>query len=1726
MSALGTANRISRFFFTCGLLLAAAVGLGHVDAAAAATPTTRLSYDATDVRLTQIAGRTEVSMVGLLTAGGTDAPAMPMALRTFVVPAGYAVREARVTPRDEVRIAQGVHLATRAAVLDDPNQVTRAFPAGALEADAPSIPARAGLALGGGTAGGYTLQSVAVFPLRWDRATGDLFLARTVDVELALEPAAPSADLVRVRRNPAAERAFAQALSAVVENPGELARTDDWSDDAAGSGFAPRDVPSVQGSPVDMVIVTTPALAASFQTLADWKTKKGVPTVVKTTDWIDANYPAGHDQPERVRDFLKDAYSKWGTYLVLIGGDYTKVQPRLAFNHFFFQGGTLIPTDEYYACLDGNWNADGDAYYGEAQYSANPTAPTDSADIYPDVFLGRASVDTPAEVTTFVNKSLTYEKTPPAGYVQTVGYLAEVLFPQNWVYGDPPEQITLDGKTLAEQLDLQIPGNWTRFKHYQSENNEDRTIALAELTGHHHMVVLVNHGDAFKFSCGNGSNPLVYIADTDTLHNANYLSFVLATACNPNQIDLECQGESLMNNPNGGAVAVVGPTREDFPVSANAFHQEMLNVCFAGHDTQFGVMTQVERIPFAAAAQTDNTPDRWTLLTKMLLGDPDLRLWTREPGTLTVSHPASLALGTASVTVTVQDTGVPVPNALVCVRDTHGTYTRGLTNAAGSATLALSSTQTGTVDVTVTALDHKPKEDTFTLTAAAGAVVALQSSAYNDDAVPPSNGNGDGKLDAGETVELNLTARNGGTATANGVTVTASVGTGSNAVFDLLYKGVRDVSRVYVGPNRVHPATIPFTLDFANPLIEYIGTPSMAFAADTSSGDHGIFVWQDDEAWHVRWGGGADSIAVNGTVTTNGQVRGLRALDIEAPTDSAGIGGGGTTLTFVGSTHAADLYDGVDFDLADNTMLSIVNPSANLGNIAAGATANGTVVFSIASNARDGQLGYVDLLFNSTSLATWNAVVPVIFNGPSLEAIVSVVNDGNAPPVNGDGDGVIEVGETVRVTPTVLNRGTGQADGVVGTATAGAGITFIDSSDSYGSIPALGQTSGTNGYVFTVNNASGTSITLNLADSRGRHWIKTLDFVAPPAPTGVTFTSNSTDINIAWAADSATADLAGYRVYRSASSGGPFTVRSFELLRNGSTYVDGGLSLGSGFYYQVSSVDSSGNESAHSSTLFAYTTQPQAPGWPKLAGGNVFASLVMANGDGLGASELYAASQNFNLYAWEADGTPLANFPPLSGTSTNGQIWSTPTLADLNNDGNLEVLCGSDDGKYYVLKHDGTPYYANPWLFDTLGIGVRGTGTVTDIDHNGSLEIFVGSDLGALYAFNANGTGLTQPSGVFHQTANGSGQTGNPSIWGPCAVADLDGDGIKEIAFGCWNDSLFVCRANGTNYPGFPKKLPNDMRNGPVFADLDGDGKKELMVGCIDGKIYAYRWDGSNYLPGGVFATLPLDIRCQPTPCQLDGDRPLEVVVPCYDGHIYAFNADGTGFLHPNGRFATVDSTNSSGGFTASAIVCDVDGDGQMEIFVGHHDGKFYGFHANGTSIVGFPIPTSKEIFATACAADLDNDGKVEIAFASYDQTVNVLDFNGASTPAAYQWPMYGGNRFHTSVWGDALPATGVNPGQPAQLAFAMPQNEPNPFGTGTTIRYSLPKDGKVLLRIYNVGGQLVRTLIDEDVAAGAHAITWDGRDGQGARLSTGVYFYRLDAAGFGSLTRKALYLR
>jgi len=90
-------------------------------------------------------------------------------------------------------------------------------------------------------------------------------------------------------------------------------------------------------------------------------------------------------------------------------------------------------------------------------------------------------------------------------------------------------------------------------------------------------------------------------------------------------------------------------------------------------------------------------------------------------------------------------------------------------------------------------------------------------------------------------------------------------------------------------------------------------------------------------------------------------------------------------------------------------------------------------------------------------------------------------------------------------------------------------------------------------------------------------------------------------------------------------------------------------------------------------------------------------------------------------------------------------------------------------------------------------------------------------------------------------------------------------------------------------------------------------------------------------------------------------------------------------------------------------------------------------------------------------------------------------------------------------------------------LSAAIYQNAPNPFADATAIRYQLPVAADVSLKIYNIAGQLVRTLVESYQAAGAHTVYWDGRNQVGYKLSAGVYLYQLRAGGNSSVKRMVL---
>ncbi|MCK6619852.1 MAG: carboxypeptidase regulatory-like domain-containing protein [Calditrichaceae bacterium] len=90
---------------------------------------------------------------------------------------------------------------------------------------------------------------------------------------------------------------------------------------------------------------------------------------------------------------------------------------------------------------------------------------------------------------------------------------------------------------------------------------------------------------------------------------------------------------------------------------------------------------------------------------------------------------------------------------------------------------------------------------------------------------------------------------------------------------------------------------------------------------------------------------------------------------------------------------------------------------------------------------------------------------------------------------------------------------------------------------------------------------------------------------------------------------------------------------------------------------------------------------------------------------------------------------------------------------------------------------------------------------------------------------------------------------------------------------------------------------------------------------------------------------------------------------------------------------------------------------------------------------------------------------------------------------------------------------------------FVLEQNYPNPFNPSTTIRFALPEASQVSLKIYNARGQLVRTLVSGNYESGVHEIRWDARNDLGETVSSGMYFYRMQAGNFVE-SRKMVLLR
>src|SRR5262249_15960066 len=160
------------------------------------------------------------------------------------------------------------------------------------------------------------------------------------------------------------------------------------------------------------------------------------------------------------------------------------------------------------------------------------------------------------------------------------------------------------------------------------------------------------------------------------------------------------------------------------------------------------------RLSYTPNAYFD-TADHYTHFLYNFLGDPETVFHTCDPAPTVATFPASIPLGLSSITVHVTAGGVARQNALVCLQKGTEEDHFGTRNARGDCALSFRAETGGSVQVTVSGQNMTTYQGAISVSATGGPYVSTSSMTINDS-VAPANGNGDGVVDAGETLQLSV----------------------------------------------------------------------------------------------------------------------------------------------------------------------------------------------------------------------------------------------------------------------------------------------------------------------------------------------------------------------------------------------------------------------------------------------------------------------------------------------------------------------------------------------------------------------------------------------------------------------------------------------------------------------------------------------------------------------------------------------------------------------------------------------------------------------------------------------------------------------------------------------------------------------------------------------------------------------------------------------------------
>ncbi|MBC7080759.1 MAG: choice-of-anchor J domain-containing protein [Thermoplasmatales archaeon] len=489
---------------------------------------------------------------------------------------------------------------------------------------------------------GFPIVTINLYPVQWNPSTYELYLYPNMELVVELK----EGELNELFRGTEEDR---ELVTRVVDNPREVLT-----------------YPLNPGHSCEYVIITNEALknapgTYNFTTLMNSKIAKGMNATIVTVEYIYSNF-GGRDNPEKIRNFIKWAYQEWHTQYVLLGGDISVVPYRGLWVQAY-SGGDIDPdmeSDLYYACLDGDYNSDGDSYWGEP----NDGPGGKDVDLRAEVYVGRAPVENAEELSNFVKKTLEYDASQDP-YLNKALLCSEYLgFGGIADYGSSYKEEMRNGSNANGYYTVGIPGNEYNISALHDAPGYDWSVA--------ELSTIINSGVHMINHLGHANYNVVmkmYESDIYALTNTKYF-FAYSQGCIAGHFKVEdCVAEHLVKSQHGAFAVIMNANygwgvRYSTDGPSQAYDREFWDAVFGENLRELGRANQDSKEDNLYRLQEDCM--RWCYYELNLLGDPEIAF---KPGTThnddvrtkSINEPKAgqiLGTGTYTVNATIENTGL------------------------------------------------------------------------------------------------------------------------------------------------------------------------------------------------------------------------------------------------------------------------------------------------------------------------------------------------------------------------------------------------------------------------------------------------------------------------------------------------------------------------------------------------------------------------------------------------------------------------------------------------------------------------------------------------------------------------------------------------------------------------------------------------------------------------------------------------------------------------------------------------------------------------------------------------------------------------------------------------------------------------------------------------------------------------------------------------------------